>query len=256
MRSSRSGRTEPAQAIARRLDCLIERPFAHRGLHGGGLIENSRPAFEAAIAAQMGIELDVQLSRDGIAIVFHDEQLGRLTDRQDRLDALSAAEIMTIPYKGTSETIATLAEALAMIAGRAPLLVEVKAPGHDVRALAAAVLGDVRHYEGPVAIMSFNPQVGAWFAAHAPDLLRGLVVTEAGRRWRGTVARRLALWRARPDFLAYDIRDLPSPFASRQRRLGMKILTWTCRSDDDFAVAGRYADQIIHERARLSPEPS
>jgi hypothetical protein len=95
--------------------------------------------------------------------------------------------------------------------------------------------------------MSFNPEVGAWFARHAPGRLRGLVVTEQGKGLRGVAERPLALWRSRADFLAYDIRDLPSRFADAQRAKGMPVLTWTVRSLADRARAAEHASQIIYE---------
>ena len=230
-----------------RLAALIARPFAHRGLHGGRALENSRAAFEAAIAVGHGIELDVQVSRDGQAMVIHDYALERLTEGAGPVCGLVAAELEKIRLRSGTETIPTLRAVLAQIAGRAPLLIEVKSPGRRVAALSGAVREALRGYEGPVAVMSFNPEIGRWFARNAPDVLRGLVVTEAGRRWRGGLARRLALWRSRPEFLAYDIRDLPSRFAARARARGLPVLTWTCRSDDDRARAALHADQIIYE---------
>ena len=96
--------------------------------------------------------------------------------------------------------------------------------------------------------MSFNPQAVAWLARHAPHVTRGLVVTEHEKRGaRGRIERHLALWRAQPDFVAYDIRDLPSCFAARQRARGLPVLTWTVRSPRDEVVASANADQIIHE---------
>jgi glycerophosphoryl diester phosphodiesterase len=229
---------------------LLNRPFAHRGLHGAGRVENSRAAFEAAIAAGFGIELDVQASADGEAIVFHDYDLDRLTDSSGRLADLGADALGRIRLKATEEAVPTLAEILALIGGRAPLLIELKSPGRRVAALSGAVNRALARYDGPVAVMSFNPEIGRWFARHAPARLRGLVVTEAGRRWRGALARHFARWRSRPDFLAYDIRDLPSRFASAQRANGLKVLTWTCRSDEERERAARHADQIIFEEAR------
>ena len=230
-----------------RLGRLIARPFAHRGLHGEGRIENSRAAFEAAIAAGDGIELDVQASADGEAMVFHDERLDRLAEAEGRIAERSARELEAIRLRDCSETIPTLGDILRLIAGRVPLLIEVKSPGRRVSALSRAVERSLADYVGPVAVMSFNPAVGRWFSAHSPDRLRGLVVTEAGKPKRGLLRRRLAAFWSRPDFLAYDIRDLPSHFADRHRRRGLKILTWTCRSDDQRAVARDYADQIIYE---------
>ena len=230
-----------------RLAELIARPFAHRGLHGAGRIENSRGAFAAAIAAGHGIELDVQVSRDGEALVIHDYQLDRLTEGIGPVCGLVTAELERIRLRNSNETIPSLAEVLELIGGRAPLLIEVKSPGRHVAALSGAVARALDAYIGPVAVMSFNPEIGRWFARYAPGVLRGLVVTEAGRRWRGALTRRLALWRSRPDFLAYDIRDLPSRFAARQRARGLPVLTWTCRTEADRARAALHADQIIYE---------
>jgi glycerophosphoryl diester phosphodiesterase len=226
------------------LAALIAKPFAHRGLHGDGRIENSRAAFEAAIAAGQGIELDVQASADGEAMVFHDYDLERLTEGEGALRTLGAAELGRIGLKGSDETIPTLAEILALVAGRAPLLIEVKSPNRRVAGLTRAVLRALEDYRGPVAAMSFNPAIGRRLARLAPRLLRGLVVTEEKRPRRKRIRRRLALWWSRPDFLAYDLRDLPSRFAAAS---GLPVLTWTVRSEDDRTRAARYADQIIYE---------
>ncbi|TMJ20323.1 MAG: glycerophosphodiester phosphodiesterase [Alphaproteobacteria bacterium] len=225
-----------------RLQSLIAKPFAHRGLHGPGRIENSRAAFEAAIAADHGIELDVQASADGEAIVFHDSTLDRLTGDVGPICGLVAGELQRIRLKNSDETIPTLEEALNLIAGRAPLLIEIKSGRPLYHQLCYWVAGVLRSYGGPVAVMSFNPRVGHWFARHHPDVLRGLVVTENGKPSRGRLKRRLARWWSNPDFLAYDIRDLPSASAR-----GLPVLTWTVRSADDRARAARHADQIIYE---------
>ncbi len=232
-----------------RLKRLIERPFAHRGLHREGRIENSRAAFAAAIDAGMGIELDVQATSDGAAMVFHDSELDRLAEGTGSLAGRTAGELGRIRLRGSDETISRLEEILELVGGRVPLLIELKAPRGRASPLCAAVREALVGYDGPIAPMSFNPDVGDWFARRAPEQLRGLVVTENGRRWRGMAARYFALWRARPHFLAYDIRDLPSTFAQRQRERGLAILTWTCRSDADRARAALHADQVIHEYA-------
>ena len=231
----------------RRVERLTPLPFAHRGLHGRGRIENSMGAFEAAIARGHGIELDVQMSSDAHAMVFHDAQLDRLTAETGLVAERTAAELQRIALKGSGETIPTLADALDLVAGRAPLLIEVKAPDRKAAALCLSVLRALEGYRGPVGVMSFNPEVGRWFSLHGPRVTRGLVVSEAGKRWRGYVERRLALWRARPDFLAYDVRDLPSRFAARARRRGVPVFTWTCRDAEQVKRARRHADQIIYE---------
>lgn len=214
------------------------------------MIENSRAAFEAAIAAGHGIELDVQLSLDGEAIVFHDYQLDRLTGVVGAVAQRTAAQLQAISLFGAGETLPTLRQALDLIASRVPLLVELKAPDRKVARLCLAVFRSLEGYRGPVGAMSFNPEVGRWFTRHAPRVLRGLVVTESGKKGlRGRVGRAFGYWRAKPDFLACDIRDLPSPFAGAHRKRGVPIFTWTVRSEDERARAALHADQPIYERA-------
>ena len=214
-------------------------------------MENSRGAIAGALAQGYGVELDVQLSRDGEAMVFHDYELGRLTAGQGAVAARTAAELQAFRFNLGDETMPSLSQALALIAGRTPLLIEVKSPERRVARLCAAVARAVEGYDGAFGVMSFNPQVGAWFARHSPHVLRGLVVTESGRRGlRGRIERPFALWRARADFLACDIRDLPSRFAGAARKRGLPVYTWTVRSEADRARAAAHADQIIFEAPR------
>jgi glycerophosphoryl diester phosphodiesterase len=231
-----------------RLARLIAAPFAHRGLHGRGIPENSRAAFAAAIRAGHGIELDVQASRDGDAVVIHDYSLERLAGLPGKVCGMVMAELERIRLKGGTETIPSLADVLRLIDGKAGLLIEVKSPGGPVAPLCEAVKRDLAPYMGPVAVMSFNPRIGRWFARHAPEVLRGLVVTEEGKRGlRGRIERPASLRIARPDFLAYDVRDFPSRFAAARRAGGMPVLTWTVRTAANRAAAAAYADQIIYE---------
>jgi len=247
MRSSPSDPIEAARS--RRLAPFLARPFAHRGLHGRGASENSRAAFEAAIASGMGIELDVRASRDGEAFVFHDEELARLTGEAGAFGARDAAALRQLRLSACGESLFSLSDALALVAGRTPLLIEAKAPERHVSQLCLAVHRALEGYGGAAAVMSFNPLVGAWFARHAPRRPRGLVVTEEGKgALKVWIERRLGVLRAQPDFLAYDIRSLPSRFAAAQRRRGLPILTWTVRAAAEQERAALHADQIITER--------
>ena len=232
---------------------LGQAEYAHRGLHSAGLPENSPSAFAAAIAKGMGIECDVQRSRDGQAVVFHDGELDRLTEESGPVSARTSAELGRITVAGSADTIPTLSQLLGQVGGKVPLLIEIKSPRHTgtrVSALCLAVKRSLEGYLGPHAIMSFDPRVVHWFAAHAPLTVRGLVVTEEnGKTLQGMIKRRLSLWTARPDFLAYDIRDLPSRFAAAQRRRGLPLLSWTVRSPELRERAERYADAPIAEGA-------
>jgi glycerophosphoryl diester phosphodiesterase len=233
---------------AERIDWLKAQPFAHRGLHGAHIVENCRAAFEAAVAEGHGIELDVQASSDGEAIVFHDYDLERLTGERGRVRDRSAADLQRIALAGAGETIPTLADIVRLVDSRVPMLVEVKAPGLRVADLCASVLRAVRDYPGLMAVMSFNPEVGRWFWTNGRGISRGLVVTERKRRKvHHGAGRRLSLWRARPHFLAYDVDSLPSAFAAEQRRRGLPVLTWTVRGRGQREKAAAEADQIIYE---------
>lgn len=240
----------PDSHEAQRLAFLARQPFAHRGLHGGEIVENSRAAFAAAIAEGHGIELDVQAARNGEAFVFHDETLERLTTESGNFADRPGDELDRILLKGTSETIPRLSEVLDLVAGRAPILIEVKTPGAFVGALCRSVRNALEAYDGEAAVMSFNPAVGRWFRQHASQHMRGLVVTEQEEGRMGKIKRHLSLWQAKPDFLAYDIRDLPSRFANRQRARGLKVLTWTVRTVEQRKTASVHADQMIYEKPR------
>lgn len=206
-------------------------------------------AFDAAIAAGFGIECDVRASRDGIAIVFHDAMLTRMGARDEGVAMLDSVVLdsVTLPDGGTIPRLSAL---VARCGGHVPLLVEIKADGRDVRRICEAVARDLDEWPGaPIAVMSFNPRAIGWFARHRPRQARGLVLTQQGKgALRGRIARALAFWLAKPDFLACDIRDLPSSYSRRACAKGLPVLTWTVRSQADRDRAGRYADQIIFER--------
>lgn len=206
-------------------------------------------AFEAAVAAGHGIECDVCLSRDGVVFVFHDDRLDRLTGAQGRFAERSAAELDALPLRD-GQPIPRLSAMLARVDGRVPLLIELKADSwKEARKLSRAVAAALAGYRGPFAVMSFHPGVGAWFARHAPQIVRGLVVTEeeAPKGLLGVIRRHLDMIWVRPDFLAYDICSLPSRFVARFRSRGLPVLSWTVRTQEERAKAARYVDAIIFE---------
>jgi glycerophosphoryl diester phosphodiesterase len=237
-----------------RVAFLKTQPFAHRGLHGGIRVENSRAAFRAAITLGHGIELDVQSASGGEAFVFHDAELERLTAARGLLHARTAAELDGIMLAGTDEFIPRLEEILKIVGGRVPVLIEVKTRERHVAALCLSVRRALEGYRGAAAIMSFNPQVAHWFGENAPRIVRGLVVTEEGEktkteRLKGFARRWACMARAKPDFLAYDVRDLPSRFAGAARARGIPVLTWTVRNAASEQAAFDHADEAIYEKA-------
>lgn len=227
-----------------RVAWLRDACFAHRGLHTPGTPENSLGAARAAIARGLGIECDVQRSSDGQAMVFHDWDLDRLTGEHGPVADRSAAQLGGIALSGSADTIPTLRHLLDVVAGQVPLLIEVKSRrDRRVAALCLAVRRVLEGYRGLHAVMSFDPRVARWFAVNSPQTVRGLIVTEEDdKALPGRLRRHFALWHARPDFLAYDIRDLPGRFPAAQRRRGLPLVTWTVRTAELLARARDHAD--------------
>ncbi|WP_454716985.1 glycerophosphodiester phosphodiesterase [Caulobacter segnis] len=235
---------------------LFDPPVAHRGLWTpDGAPENSLAAFQAACAGGYGIELDVQLTADGEAVVFHDERLERMTGQEGRLRDHTVAELAAMALKGTDETIPTLADTLTMIGHRAMVFIELKTPFGDVGPLEKRVTEILVDHNGPTAVIGFNPYSHAWFADHHPQILRGL----DSYSWNDEGARKLApemrkslaaleqVEIARPDFLALGLDMLPSPRADLYRGRGMPVIAWTVRSPDQWEGVKDHCDNLIFE---------
>lgn len=228
--------------------------YAHRGRHSEGVPENTLAAAEAAIAAGMGIECDIQLSRDGVPMVFHDWELDRLTERKGCVADHDAAELQQISILASSQTISRLDDFLAAIDGRVPLLIEIKSkPGYDVTHSCRAVSEVLSGYAGEHAVMSFDPRMGTWFFKHDKPRCRGLVCTDTldlGFReaWRAAGA----VDQAHPDFLAVDIRDLPNAITTIWRQTRRPLATWTVRSPELRQQALGHADALISEGEGLA----
>lgn len=235
-------------------DWLTGWEFAHRGLHGQGVPENSLAAAEGAIARGLGIECDIQMSADGVPLVFHDWELARLTGGEGMVGAQAASALETLHLLGTGERPPRLTAFLAAIAGRVPLLIEVKSlPGYDVARSCRAVAEHLAGYAGDAAVMSFDPRVPIWFAQHAPDTVRGLVGTDSYENgFEGVWRSPEALAEAQPDFLAIDVCDLTRLEAAAWRRSGKPLLTWTVRSPDTRAMGLAHADALIAEGEGLA----
>ncbi len=241
------------------LDWLIARPVAHRGLHdaAAGVIENTPSAFAAAVAGNYAIECDLHISADGEAMVHHDDVLGRLTDGEGRLDAMTSAALRRVAFKGSRDHMISVGELCELVAGRVTLVIELKRghAGDDrVATRAAQVLSS---YPGPAALMSFDPALIAPLARMAPGLTRGLVAQSFFSRAKQddgggrAIAYVRQVLRARPQFIAYSVKDLPGAFPLAARRLcGLPLLTWTVRSAQDRVRAARWADQMIFEGFR------
>ncbi|MBI1981180.1 MAG: glycerophosphodiester phosphodiesterase [Methylocystis sp.] len=248
----------------RDLSWLTARPIAHRGLHDAskGVIENSISAARAAIAAGYGVECDVQLTADGEVVVFHDDSLERLTDGAGAVAMRSANELRRLRLRGSSDAIPTFPEFLAAIGGRTPIVVEIKSAFNgDTTAAQRAALA-LAHYDGPVAIESFDPDQIAFLRARAAALgiaHRPLgIVGEAHyseKDWpqlsaaqRAELTHFLHYTRTLPDFLSWNVRDLPHAIPLLLRdALKAPVTAWTVRSPEMAARAREWTDQIVFE---------
>lgn len=243
---------------------FLTRPLTHRGLHGNtsGCPENSESAFSAAIIAGYGIECDLQLSADGQAMVFHDYELDRLTFETGPVRQRTAAELGQIRLRGWTDTIPTLDQVLTLVAGRAPLLIEIKdqdgALGTDVGPLEAATAEALKGYDGPVAVMSFNPHAVAAFANAAPGVPVGLVTDPFHPEdWPLVPRARLEELATIPDydrlgaaFISHNVDDLGSAHVARLKAAGAKVFCWTVRSAAQAEQARKVADNITFEGFR------
>ncbi|MEM9709241.1 MAG: glycerophosphodiester phosphodiesterase family protein [Pseudomonadota bacterium] len=240
---------------------LLDRPIAHRGFHGPGRPENSVSAGLSAAKRGFGIEIDVQLSGDGQAMVFHDATLDRMTGESGDIRARNAADLETIPLAGSDETISSLAAFLGEINGQVPVLIEIKdqsgvlGPGDTAieQSVAAAIVA--AGARETVAVMSFNPESVAKMADLLPNIPRGLVTDPfSPTEWTDVPQARLAHLRDMADydrvsaqFISHNAKDLDAPPVASVRAKGGAVLCWTIRSPAEEATARRFADNVTFE---------
>ncbi|RYH01955.1 phosphodiesterase [Salipiger sp. IMCC34102] len=240
---------------------FLDRPIAHRALHdsAAGRVENSRASIEAAVAAGYGIEIDLQCASDGVPMVFHDYDLRRLTIEMGPLAQRSSAQLAQIPLMGDRGGIPTLEEVLTLVAGRVPLLLEIKdqdgALGPATGPMGKTIAALLDRYDGDVAVMSFNPNHVAEMARLAPEVARGLTTCAfAPGDWPGIPRPTLERLRQVPDyghlgacFVSHDREDLDAPVIADLKSQGAKVLTWTIKSAEQETQARKVADNITFE---------
>ncbi|SFR34333.1 glycerophosphodiester phosphodiesterase family protein [Litoreibacter janthinus] len=240
---------------------FLERPITHRGLHdrAKGVIENSPSAFKAAIDAGYGIELDVQLSFDAQAMVFHDYDMARLTGEGGPIQTRTAETVRGMTLSDSDDTIFDLQSVLDLVDGRVPLLIEIKdqdgAMGANVGPLERAVADALSSYDGEAAVMSFNPHSTAMMANLAPNRPRGLVTSAYDPSdWAPLSAKMCDHLRGIPDFdssgssfISHEAKDLGRPRVTELKAQGATILCWTIKSQAQADAALKVAQNITFE---------
>ncbi|TYC63297.1 glycerophosphodiester phosphodiesterase [Rhodobacterales bacterium] len=243
------------------LQAIFARPIAHRGYHDAdnGIMENSPTAIARAMDRKFAIEVDVQETADGEALVFHDYTLDRLADGTGKVIDKSSDDLVRIPMKTGADNLWLLRDLLDAVDGKVPLVIEIKsllrrdAQGDFVRHVTDTVAG----YRGPACIKSFDPDMLSIAKGRNPSVLRGIVADGANpgpdyvrysRTDRFILRHLLHAPRTRPHFISYCVNDLPKAGPSLLRKVfGKPIMSWTVRTRDQREAADRYADQIVFE---------
>ena len=240
-------------------DWLTARPVAHRGLHdiSRGIVENMPSAVSAAVAGNFAIEVDLQLSADGEAMVHHDYKLGRLNEGIGELIDMTAAQLKAVAFKQTADRMMTLCDLCDLVGGRVPLVLEMKSTYSGDRKLAARMAQVLANYRGPAAAMSFDPDQVIAIREHMPGITRGIVAqrsyndshwTHLPQPTRDGMLHLRHGFRTQPHFVAYWVNELPAPAPWIARNLfGCALLTWTVRTPEQRIRATQYADQMIFE---------
>lgn len=229
--------------------------YAHRGLFDNDTEapENSLPAFKRAVDAGYGIELDVQLSKDGIPVVFHDASLQRMCGIDGNVWEYTLAELQQMKLAGSSATIPTFAETLKTIDGKVPLIIEYKM---DVAQTRVCELGNelLSTYHGPYCIESFHPLALLWYKKNRPDVIRGQLCKEywKEKEYRGNLLFLLLSYlvsnvATRPDFIAYQHSDASNLSRRICRRLGALSVTWTIKNEEQYQKAKKHFDLFIFD---------
>jgi glycerophosphoryl diester phosphodiesterase len=240
-------------------DWLVARPIAHRGLHDitQGRVENSIAAAQAAIAKGYSIECDVQVTQDGDAVVFHDFTLDRLTSERGRIDSFTSKHLQSLSYRDTEAKLPLLESFLAAIAGRTPLIIEIKSRFDGDLRLADRVATLLANVSGPVAVKSFDPMILARLRTQRLGCPVGFL---------GEAHYEHAEWshlsdevkaglsdfsfypQVRPDFLSWSARDLPHAVPRLCRDgIGLPVMAWTLRSAEERDRIAPFVDQVIFE---------
>lgn len=238
---------------ADKISYLKEAPIAHRGLFDESHPENSLAAFENAIQSGYPIELDVQFTKDEEIVVFHDENLERITGYNKYVGEVKYEEIKKLNILGTDEKIPRLKDVLDLVDGRVPIIIEIK-DSDNVIELSESVYNITKNYSGKYAIQSFNPFVLEWYKNNAREVVRGQLSgtfkkDSGGLRWyeKFALENLMLNYKSRPNYIAYELDGLPHFRVSSLRRKGILTLSWTVGSQKDLEKANRYSDNIIFD---------
>lgn len=228
--------------------------FAHRGLYSSDqkVPENSIEAFRKAVDAGYGIEFDIEMTKDNIPVVFHDDNLKRMTGMNKLLRKCTYGELQTLSLAKTGYKIPLLSQVLALINGRVPLIIEIKTTPY-YKKVCSLTLAQLRRYQGKYCVESFNPLIVMWFRKNAPQILRGQLSmvfknnADIGALQKIVLSSMLLNVLARPQFIAYRYSDYCSLPLYLCRKFGALTVCWTIHTIEDYKLFSKKFDAVIFE---------
>ncbi len=257
--------TAPRTTERERIDFYKHTQFAHRGYFctEEGIPENTMSAFRAAIEKNYGIELDIRLTKDGQIVVYHDHSLKRLFGLSRTIESCTYKQLRSLQFPGTQEKIPRLKDVLNLVSGQVPLLIELKVPDRSTT-LCEKTYDLLKNYPGAYIIESFNSESLRWFKKNAAGVLRGQLSQrmkksrrEKHRFLNFAIENLLTNFLGRPDFIAYQYRDLPRPVVTYLRAFFQTpVAVWTLTTDRELKMAERDYEMQIFEKHGVTYETS
>ena len=236
-----------------KISWIKETPIAHRGLHTKDIPENSLSAFENALKNNYAIELDVQFTKDKEVVVFHDENLKRITNDTRNIEDVNYDELKNLRLGNTNEIIPTLEEVLELVDSKVAILIEIK-DCKDYIELSEKTYEILKGYEGNYAIQSFNPFILEWYKNNASEVVRGQLsgtFTEGSESLNSfekfALKNMLLNFKSKPNYIGYDLEGIPKSKLESLRKKGVAIIVWTVKNKEDMEKAYKYSDNITFE---------
>ena len=236
------------------LTWLKQELIAHRGFYkkNGAIPENSMAAFKRALDHGYAIECDIQLTKDHEVVVFHDENLKRLTGLNQPIHQVTYEQIKTLNLLLSNEKIPLLRDVLNLVKGKVPLLIELK-PFGPVKKLCTSTMALMKDYQGKYAVFSFHPGAVLWFKKYHPHVIRGQISsffdddTHVRQPLKFLMKRLFFNHFTKPDFISYDIHNLPNKHVDKQKKKGITIMSYAARSQAELDFVKSYYDNVVFE---------
>jgi len=236
-----------------KISWIKETPIAHRGVHTKDIPENSLSAFENALKNNYAIELDVQFTKDKEVVVFHDENLKRMTNDTRNIEDVNYDELKNLRLDNTNEIIPTLEEVLELVDSKVAILIEIK-DCKDYIELSEKTYEILKGYEGNYAIQSFNPFILEWYKNNASEVIRGQLSgtftegSESLNSFEKFVLKNMLLnFKSKPNYIGYELEGIPKSKLESLRKKGVPIIVWTVKNKEDMEKAYKYSDNITFE---------